>query len=266
MQRHALSNRSIAAIKLSCIYETKYKKADLLLTPTADSSRWWVGGVEQSYICLYTPWFSHTHKNVFGSAPHAFKNPSTTVRQMPSIWQPLCDCGNKWTKASVFHHTAALLEICLDLIVLLLKSVKAPCSSRSLRKVLLDDAWADVSSFRGNGERIGRKRWAPLNTVEEVDLAWLSGAINIAQAPGGVWGDSTHHAESRVLLFKHYDDEFYVIPNCKNLSRWKNFENVPTERAHLHHCLIKKPTCLPLSHFQWSEWWKVTTEGGWGTL
>lgn len=154
------------------------------------------------HLSLYPVIFTHTHKNVFGSAPHAFKNPSTTVRQMPSIWQPLCDCGKKWTKASVFHHTAALLEICLDLIVLLLKSVKAPCSSRSLRKVLLDDAWANVSSFRGNGERIGRKRWAPLNTVEEVDLAWLSGAINIAQAPGGVWGDWTHRAERCVLLLE----------------------------------------------------------------
>lgn len=156
------------------------------------------------HLSLYPVIFTHAHKNVFGSAPHAFKNPSTTVRQMPSIWQPLCDCGKKWTKASVFHHTAALLEICLDLIVLLLKSVKAPCSSRSLRKVLLDDAWADVSSFRGNGERIGRKRWAPLNTAGEVDLA-----------PGGVRGDWTQRAERSVFLFKHYDDEFYVIPNHK---------------------------------------------------
>lgn len=167
---------------------------------SADSSRWWAGGtrVEQSYICLYTLWFSHTHKNVFGSAPHAFKNPSTTIRQMPSIWQPLCNCGKKWTKASVFHHTAALLEICLDLIVLLLKSVKAPCSSRSLRKVLLDDAWADVSSFRGNGERIGRKRWAPLHTAEEVDLAWLSGVINIAQVG---YEETGHTMQSAAFSF-----------------------------------------------------------------
>lgn len=38
------------------------------------------------------------------------------------------------------------------------QSVEAPCSSRFLRKVLLDDTWALVSSFRGNGKRIGRER------------------------------------------------------------------------------------------------------------
>lgn len=125
---------------------------------------------------------THTHKNVFGSTPHAFKNPSETVKQMSNIWQPLCDGGKDRTKASVFHHTAALLEICLDLIVSLLKSVKAPCSSRFLRKVPLDDTWAEVSSFKGNGERIGWKRWAPLNTTEEEDL-WGN-----QYCPGYRWG------------------------------------------------------------------------------
>ncbi|CAB1440642.1 unnamed protein product [Pleuronectes platessa] len=35
---------------------------------------------------------------------------------------------------------------------------RAPCSSRSLRKVLLDDAWTGVSSFSGNAGRVGRSR------------------------------------------------------------------------------------------------------------
>lgn len=56
-------------------------------------------GVEQHHICLYTLWLSHTHNNVFGSTPHAFKNPSKTVKQTLSIWQPLCDCGTSRTKA-----------------------------------------------------------------------------------------------------------------------------------------------------------------------
>lgn len=154
----------------------------------------WVG---QRYICLYTLWFSHTHKNVFGSTPHAFKNPSKTLKQMLSIWQPLCDCGKDWTKTSVFHHTAAPLEICLDLIVLLLKSVKAPCSSRFLRKVLLDDTWAEVSSFRGNGERIGRKRWAPLNTAVEVDLARQSVLRRLHVGHG----ESGHTTQSALFSF-----------------------------------------------------------------
>lgn len=108
---------------------------------------------------------------------------------MLSIWQPLCDCGKDYTKASVFHHTAAQLEICLVPIVLLFKrSAKAltPCSSHFLRKVLLDDTCGRVSSFRGNGERISRGRWAPLNT-EEVDLERVSGVISGAQSTGGVW-------------------------------------------------------------------------------
>lgn len=55
----------------------------------------------------------------------------------------------------------AQLEICLASIVTLLKrSVKAraPCSSHFLRRVLLDDTWPAVSSFRGNAERISRGR------------------------------------------------------------------------------------------------------------
>lgn len=36
--------------------------------------------------------------------------------------------------------------------------VLTPWSSHFLRKVLLDDARAAVSSFRGNGERISRER------------------------------------------------------------------------------------------------------------
>lgn len=143
-------------------------------------------------MCLVSP---HMH-----SKTHLKK-----VEQMLSIWQPLCDCGKDYTKASVFHHTAAQLEICLVLIVFLFKrSAKAltPCFSHFLRKVLLDDTWARVSSFRGNGERISRGRWAPLNTAEEVDLARLLGSISSARSTGGVWEKSQNHifADNKALL------------------------------------------------------------------
>lgn len=108
-------------------------------------------------------------------------------------------------QSRVFSTTQLLsLEICLVLIVSLFKrSVKAltPCSSRFLRKVLLDDTWAEVSSFRGNGERIGKGGWAPLNTTEELDLKKLSGAINTAQATGGTWEVKPH--SRKINLFFH---------------------------------------------------------------
>lgn len=77
-----------------------------------------------SATSVFIPGDFHTRKNVFGSTPHAFKNPSETVKQMLSIWQPLCDCGEVRTKASAFHRTAALLQICLELFVRAFKVLK----------------------------------------------------------------------------------------------------------------------------------------------
>lgn len=144
---------------------------------------------------VFIPCDFHTHKNVFGSTPHVFKNPSETVgqhvrRMTAPMWRweglhkgkcfPLhsCSIGNlSWAHCLTPKSVKAL----------------APCSSHFLRKVQLDDTWAEVSGFRGNGERIGGGRWAPLNTTEEVDLARLSGAINTAQATGGVLGVRPHN-------------------------------------------------------------------------
>lgn len=117
-------------------FRLKVTEAEVLINIyiSADSS-WGTGWSYISdatlHLSLYPVIFTHTHKNVFGSTPHAFKNPSKTVKQALSVWQPLCEWGKDWTKTSVFHHTAAALEIYLRLIVLRFKVLKlhAPVAS-----------------------------------------------------------------------------------------------------------------------------------------
>lgn len=85
---------------------------------------------------------------------------------------------------------------------------------------------AGVSSFRGNGERIGRKRRAPLNThcwlAGEVDLAWLCAAINTARAAR--WGMRGQDCGISIVMFlmclffhsNGSNGEFCAIPNIES--------------------------------------------------
>lgn len=116
----------------------------------------------------------HTSKNKFGLTSHVLKSSSEKLKQMQNTWQPLWDCG------STFHHTAA--QICLLLIVPK-RSVKAFCSTH---RGAAGDTLAAASSFRANGARIRKGRWAPLNPTEETNsmIVWRN---QYCEATGGVW-------------------------------------------------------------------------------
>ena len=116
----------------------------------------------------------HTHIRMCLVPPHMLSKTHLQQSNKCSAYDSPYVTEGMIGQRRVFSTTQLLcLEILSWAHCLTLESVKAfaPCSSRFLRKVPLDDTWARVSCFRGNGERIGKERWAPLNTSEKADRA-----------------------------------------------------------------------------------------------
>lgn len=157
-----------------------------------------------------TPSYSHKWDCVWfhpTCIQKAIRNRHTSTGRMTSPYVSVHEAAR--TKRSVFSsHSCSVGNLSWAHCPLLWKCSGSRCMLQSLpkKRFVLDDTWARVSSFRGNGERIGRGRWAPLNTTEEEERS----IVHRLQVGG-----------HRVLKSQYFDVKILYF-----FQIWLNFENL----------------------------------------